>query len=120
MRDPALDDDSDTVWTQIAELFVRGQSYTDFRLDRLDRNVATLQTDVAELKTDVAELKTDVAELKTDVAELKTDVTELSTRVDRQELANERRHNEVMARLEPLTAFIARQELKADQVSDDD
>jgi hypothetical protein len=99
-QDPAqgLNDDMLGLLRQFGELIVRGQARADARFDRLEG--------------DVAELKTGVAELKTDVAELKTGLAQTNERLDRSELANERRANRVDAQFERLFALIQRDEYK--------
>ena len=84
------------VWRQVGDLIVRGQSQILGTLDRLEGDVSVLKTDVAVLKTDVADLTTGMAET--------------NARLDRMELANERRFDRVDARLEQLVALIMRDE----------
>jgi predicted nucleic acid-binding Zn-ribbon protein len=109
---------------QIGEILARQQTHIDARFDRMEAksdrmeaDISVLKTDVAGLKTDVAGLKTDVAGLKTDVAGLKTDVAGLQTgladntaRLDRMELATEKRFDRLDARLEYLVSLVVRKE----------
>jgi predicted nucleic acid-binding Zn-ribbon protein len=102
---------------QIGEILARQQTHIDARFDRMEAKSDRMEADISVLKTDVAGLKTDVAGLKTDVAGLKTDVAGLQTgladntaRLDRMELATEKRFDRLDARLEYLVSLVVRKE----------
>jgi predicted nucleic acid-binding Zn-ribbon protein len=102
---------------QIGEILARQQTHIDARFDRMEAKSDRIEADISMLKTDVAGLKTDVAGLKTDVAGLKTDVAGLQTgladntaRLDRMELATEKRFDRLDARLEYLVSLVVRKE----------
>jgi predicted nucleic acid-binding Zn-ribbon protein len=102
---------------QIGEILARQQTHIDARFDRMEAksdrmeaDISVLKTDVAGLKTDVAGLKTDVAGLKTDVAGLQTGLADNSARLDRMELATEKRFDRLDARLEYLVSLVVRKE----------
>ena len=88
---------------QIGEILARQQTHIDARFDRMEAKSDRMEADISVLKTDVAGLKTDVAGLQTGLADN-------TARLDRMELATEKRFDRLDARLEYLVSLVVRKE----------
>jgi uncharacterized coiled-coil protein SlyX len=98
---PTRDAGATDPWRQLTELILTGQASTEARFDRLEIRFERLESRVANVEADVADLKSGLAEN--------------NTRLDRMELANERRDRRIDAKFERLAGLIATRDTRPRQ-----